>query len=303
MFSFPDPSQVGNPGRSFTEVLKRVRQDEVLEPTGFSSVRYPGENVIGVGSNATSQRRVNPIHQATYVIRPIVQKEGLANSPAELLQGGLIFHTRGQKKALNDPNEYMYNRRITALGMPQFLFMINQEYQKDGVNIQRVPREIFRDNWCLTGVLLDNSPLQISSADAREAVLVTKGNMKVVNYWGPSVRQMDHLFLVLVEQLDVSRRPYVLNQSGSQTIANTKDWSLMFRAERSRSRCLSVEQLTYTSQWGNARMGHPIYIGCAIRAAKRRRQPSDDRFVSTRCMIDMVGQATAGYLDVAVNIR
>jgi hypothetical protein len=246
-------------------------------------------------NNATYQKQTDPYTQFNFILRPL-QLAGTQTLTSEMRTDALVFFYR--KTRVTDHNVYMAERRVTAIGLPQFQYHIDNEYNEGKMNVDNV-----FDAWTLGGVLTSHKPLPGADEETRSAVVSTRGDMRLTNHWG-NVHFGQHLWFILKEVKDPRRLTFGLNEAGTVS-REPKDMQLRLVPIATDSKKLTWNDLKYTCKHGKERMGRVIYIGRVIQNLAYSRisnTMTDNDVKSHLTTIDMKHQAMAKCIDVSVGI-
>lgn len=278
--------------------IKRARPDFVSVAGAIAgAVRPNGDNMIGVGSHATAGRYSDISRPWVFKAKPFKNW----NWTEELLEDSLMFIFRQNTEPTWSRSDV---NRVIMLGLPQIHYQVHvQTLEKpDAMG----PEDVLK-MWMLTGPLTSHPPLEGNVGQERGVVVPSRGDFRVVNYWGNNVRGGDFCWLVVKEVPVFDSDKYITGYNGvgfytpgtrrADGKGNITHVTRFVPVLSESAYTVPFESLQYEKDCKTC-FGIPLYVGRCIRNTSYNPSAARDKVISPAPTLDMGKQGSAGRIEM-----
>jgi len=203
------PYPAGGMAFSSPNMVKRARYNTPSSYADLSSVMFPNKDSIsGVGQYGSAGMRTDPTVEFTFKVIPFAKRAWVDEMP----QNCLAIVRKQYPTSVSTKGD---SNRVCMLALPQLHSLIHEHTLADphGHDPEAVLNE-----WKLLGVMITQPPLEGSQGKERAVVVVTKGDLRVINYWGAGIYGGQHLWLVVKKvRIDKETR-YLVDAKGMDMV-------------------------------------------------------------------------------------
>jgi len=190
--------------RKFEDV-KRARVDFTSTVESIANAAYASNTSnTGVGSHAHTGGQTDISVRWTFKVVPLEANDWVYGMPMQ----GLVFIMRGQPQFFRSADDA---NRVIALCLPQLHYHIHKSTLRQPTKWG--PEEVLK-NWMLAGPNISTTPLPGKEHMERTIEIVSQGDYRIINYWGPDVHGGDYLWLVCKEVEVGADTSYVTDKDG-----------------------------------------------------------------------------------------